>query len=145
MKSRNVHIIINILCFITILVSLYFGMSIYNAINNQHITHLNDFENSSAFGLNDIRVLTAQGVIGTGIFVVLAFAFQIYSYVLADFQKKKNIILGMLSVYIILFVFSFIVMNDLDNRNFHNHGQIWLLLSLTLIFANSILIFYKKK
>ncbi|MFK8045669.1 MAG: hypothetical protein AB8B72_09245 [Crocinitomicaceae bacterium] len=145
MKSTQVHIIINILCFITILISLYFGMSTYNAIDNQHISHLNDFENSSAYGLDDIRVLTAKGVIGTGIFVVLAFAFQIYSFIIADFKTKKNVILALFTVYGILFIFSFIVMSDLDNRNFHNHGQIWLLLSLTLIFANSILIFYKKK
>ncbi|MFK8039318.1 MAG: hypothetical protein AB8B74_13575 [Crocinitomicaceae bacterium] len=144
MKLTKIHIAINIICFITILISLYFGMSIFNAMDNQHITHLNNHDNYSYFGTKDIPVLTAQAIITTSIFVLVAFCLQIYSYTQATLTQKKKIILGLLSLYLILFFFSFFVMANLETRDFYHFGMIWVLLSLTLIFANSILIFFKK-
>ncbi len=144
MKRSQIHIVINILCFITILVSLFFGMSIFNANENLHVTHLNEYDNYSYYSKDDIPVLTAQAVIISSLFLIVAFGFQIYSYVRAINQNNKIIIFIMMLIYPILFFFSFFVMADLENRDFYHFGMIWVLLSLTLIFANSIVIFLKQ-
>ena len=144
-KITKVHIATSILCFITIILSLYFGMSIFNAFENQHVTHLNDFDKHSYYSLEDISVLTAQSIIITSVFIIIAFGLQIYSYFISSLTQKKQIILGLLVVYLVLFFFSFYVMMDLENRDFYHYGMIWVLLCLILIFSNGILIFLKKK
>lgn len=144
-KTTKVHIAINIVCFITIMLSLYFGMAIFNAQDNQHISHLNNFENYNYYTMADISVLTAQAIIITSVFLIVAFGLQVYSYIISKSALKKQISLGLIAIYLIIFFFSFYVMNDLDNRDFYNYGMIWVLLSLTLIFANGILIFQQNK
>lgn len=143
-KTSKVHLAINIICFITIIISLYFGSSVFNALDNQHITHLNSQDDYNYSALDDIPVLTAQAVIIGGVFILAAFGLQVYSYILADFKLKKQVILALFSVYAILFFFSFFVLNNHEQRNFYDYGMIWVLLSLTLIFANSIFIFWRK-
>ena len=143
MKTFQIHIVINILCFIVIILSLFFGMSIFNANENLHVTHLNSYDNYSFYDTEEIPVLTAKAVIISSIFLVIAFGFQIYSYLKATIKRNKNIILAMLFIYPILFFFSFFVMSDLDQRNFYDFGMIWVLLCLTLIFANTIIIFLR--
>lgn len=144
MKIIKIHIAINIICFIAIIISLYFGMSIFNASQNQHITHLNQNDNFNYYSVDDISVLTAQAIIISSVFIIIAFCLQIYSYFQTTITHKKKIILALLLIYAILFFFSFFVMADLNNRDFYHYGMIWVLLSLTLIFANSLLIFIKK-
>jgi TRAP-type C4-dicarboxylate transport system permease small subunit len=144
MKATKVHIAINVLCFITIIISLYFGMSIFNANDNQHITHLNNFDNYTYYDIKDITVLTAQAVIISSVFLLTAFGLQIYSYFISKTKRKKRITLGLLTIYLILFFFSIFVMFDIETRDFYHYGMIWVLLSLTLIFANSVLIFLKR-
>ncbi|MDX1349636.1 MAG: hypothetical protein R3279_05280 [Putridiphycobacter sp.] len=144
MKATKVHIAINILCFITIIISLYFGMSIFNANDNQHITHLNNFDNYTYYDIKDITVLTAQAVIISSVFLLTAFGLQIYSYFISKTKRKKHITLGLLTIYLILFFFSIFVMVEIETRDFYHYGMVWVLLSLTIIFANSVLIFLKR-
>ena len=144
MKITQIHIAISILCFITVILSLFFGMGIFNANENLHVTHLNEYDEFSYYNTDDIPVLTAKAVIITGCFLLITFALQIYSYFKTTLKQHKTIIIFLLGIYLILFFFSFFVMADLENRNFYHFGMIWVLLSIILIFANGILIFLKK-
>jgi len=138
------HLIINLLCFITVIISLSFGMSIFNVFDNQHITHFSNFESQSFYTIDDVSVLTAKAVIFTSVFVLAAFGVQIYSYFKTQIPRRRKIILGLLPLYLIIFGFSTYLMLHYATEDFYSYGFVWILLSLCLIFGNTILLFIKK-
>ena len=138
------HLIINLLAFITILVALFFGMSIFNAYDNQHITHLNEFENYNYNPVKDVPVLTAQAVVFTSVFVLTAFGFQIYTFFKTEIKTRKRIITAMLPIYLILIGYSVYLISNTKTQEFYSYGMIWVLLSILLIFGNSIILFIRK-
>lgn len=140
---KNFHLLINLFSFITIIIALFFGMSIFNAYDNQHITHLNLQEANHYYDISEVPVLTAKAVIFTLVFMVLAFGLQIYTFIKTSYKKRKNIIIALLPIYFIIFGFSWYLLLDTTTRDFYTYGMIWVLLNLCLIFGNSLLLFIK--
>ncbi len=144
-SMRNYHLFINLSCFITIIISLSYGMSIFNAYDNQHITHLNLQDHFSFYPIEEVPVLTAKAVIISAVFVTISFGLQIFTYFKSKLPKRKTIILILLPIYLILYGFSGYVISDTSARDFYSYGMIWVLLNLCLIFGNSILLFVKEE
>lgn len=140
----KIHLIINGIAFIGMIVSLYFGMSIFNAHDNQYVQHLNEFDSINSFDVNEIPKLTQTAIYTTFVFTFILFGLQVYSYIINTFQKRKLAIAPLFLVYGILFFYGFFVLNNVVERDFQSYGMIWVVLYLVIIFVNSIAILIRK-
>ncbi len=138
------HIAINVLCGIALLVALYFGVQIFNAGDNYLISHLNEFDSHNYSPIEDIPVLTAKGVIISGFFLFIALILQVVTFIKNTINSKKILFVFLFAVYGILLSFSIFVMLDLEHRDFQTFGMIWVVLSIILIFGNSVAVFIRK-
>ncbi len=142
---RKIHMYIGIICFLTALIALYFGSSIFNAGDNYLITHLNEQDLYRYNSLEEIPILTAKAVTYCGFLLLVAFGLQIYTYIKVKNLKIKRIITALFVVYFILICFSIFVILDPSSRDFFSYGMIWVLLSLILVFGNGFIILLNRK
>ncbi|MFD1552455.1 hypothetical protein DNU06_10510 [Putridiphycobacter roseus] len=140
----KIHIAINVLSGIALLIALYYGIQIFNAGDNYLITHLNEFDHQNYSPIEDIPVLTAKGVIISGVFLSIALILQIITFVKNTINRKKILFVFLFAIYGILLAFSFFVMLDLEHRDFQTFGMIWVVLSILLIFGNTVAVFIRK-
>ena len=141
---KNGHLTIIALSFLVILISLYYGMSIQNAQDNFLVEHLYLDEGVENFDLDYIPTLGFKAALITLIFLVIGFGVQVYILIKTPFKKIKNLAIGALICFIIIFIFDFLTISFPHDYNFKNYGMIWVLLSLSTIFINGISLFVKK-
>jgi len=132
------------LSFITILIALYFGISIQNAGDNYLTSHLYELEGSTFFDPDEIPTLGFKAAIITLVFLLAGFSVQLYILIKTKFKQVKNFAIGALICYLIIFGFDFLFLISPKLHNFRDYGMIWVLLSLTTIFINGVSIFAKK-
>ncbi len=141
---KNGHLTIIALSFLVILISLYYGMSIQNAQDNFLVEHLYLDEGVENFDLDYIPTLGFKAAIITLVFLVIGFGVQVFILIKTPFKKVKNLAIGALICFIIIFIFDFLTISFPHDYNFKNYGMIWVLLSLSTIFINGISLFVKK-
>lgn len=141
---KNAHLGIMGLSFLTILISLYYGMSIQNAQDNYLVEHLYLNEGVEHFDLDYIPTLGFKAALVTLVFLVLGFGIQVFILIRTPFKKVKNLAIGALICFIIIFIFDFLTLSYPHDYNFKNYGMIWVLLSLSTIFINGVSLFVKK-
>gem|GEM_PF-1821443 len=141
---KKLHIIIIFLSFITMLVSLGYGISIQNAGDNFLNEHLYNDEGYSYSLPEEIPTLSFKAAFITLFFLIPGFIIQLYIYLKTNFKRLKNLAIGALVCYLLIFTVDFLTLNYPVSYNFKNFGMIWVLLSLTTIFINGISLFIKK-
>jgi len=141
---KKLHIIIIFLSFITMLVSLGYGISIQNAGDNFLNEHLYNDEGYSYSLPEEIPTLSFKAAFITLFFLIPGFIVQLYIYLKTNFKRLKNLAIGALVCYLLIFTVDFLTLNYPVSYNFKNFGMIWVLLSLTTIFINGISLFIKK-
>ena len=141
---KNLHLGIISFAFITILVALYYGVSIQNAQDNFLTAHLYLDEGESFADLDEIPTLGFKAAIITTFFLVFGFTLELFVYFKTNFKRVKNLAIGALICYLIIFGFDILFLISPKLYNFRDYGMIWVLLSLTIIFINGVSIFVKK-
>jgi hypothetical protein len=141
---KNGHLTIIALSFLTILISLYYGMSIQNAQDNFLVEHLYLNEGVENFDLDYIPTLGYKAAIITLFFLIIGFTIQFFIFLKTPFKNVKKLAIGALICFIIIFIFDFLTIYFPHDYNFKNYGMIWILLSLTTIFINGVSLFVKK-
>lgn len=141
---KKLHIIIIFLSFITMLVSLGYGISIQNAGDNQLTEHLYHDEGYSYSSPEEIPTLSFKAALVTLLFLIPGFSIQLYILIKTTFKRLKNLAIGALFCYGIIFIIDILTLISPGIYNFKDFGMIWVLLSLTTIFINGISIFVKK-
>ncbi len=141
---KNLHFGILLTSLITILVSLYFGITIQNAQDNFLIEHLNVSDGIVYSQVDEVPTLGFKAAIITLVFLIVGFSLQSYIYLKTPFKKVKNLAIGAIICFLIIFIFCFLTISFPHDYNFKNYGMIWVLLSLTTIFINGVSIFVKK-
>lgn len=141
---KNAHIVIIALAFITVLVSLYYGVSIQNAQDNFLITDLYLNEGVTYFDVDYVPTLSYKAAIVTLMFLTVGFCLQAFVFYKTPFKRVKKLAIVGLLCYLIIFVFDFLTICNPHFFNFKTFGMIWVTLSLTTIFINFISAFIRK-
>ena len=141
---KNAHIGIMFVCFVTILVSLYYGVTIQNAQDNFLIEHLNIDEGQNYAALEEIPTLNFKAALVTLFFLSIGFGVQIYVYLKTPYSVVKKLAIGAFVCFISIFIFDFLTLSNPIDYNFKHYGMIWVLLSLSIVFINGVSIFMRK-
>jgi len=141
---RKLHLIIAFLAFITMLISLGYGISIQNAGDNFLTEHLNRNEGFSYSMPEEIPTLSFKAAFITLIFLIPGFSIQVYIYLNTSLIRIKKLAIGALICFSIIFLFDALTLISPHVYNFKHYGMIWVLLSLTTIFINGVSIFIRK-
>ncbi|HIP37286.1 MAG TPA: hypothetical protein EYG85_10575 [Crocinitomix sp.] len=141
---KKYHLIIIGISLVTILVSLFFGMSIQNAQDNFLITHLNIDEGINYFGVNEVPKLSFSAATITIIFLFALLGLELYVTKKTPIKKVKHLAIGALIFIVIILVFAVLTLNNPHYFNFKHFGMIWVILCLNVIFINLISVFVKK-
>ena len=95
---KNQHLVIILVAFITVIVSLYFGITIYNIEDNIHINHLLEDEGQSIRFPEEIPTLGYKAAIITCIFLMIGFekdyplSFGVGFQVLGSLNGESNVL-----------------------------------------------------
>ncbi|MBK7131062.1 MAG: hypothetical protein IPM74_11380 [Crocinitomicaceae bacterium] len=134
--SRKYFVVIGGLSFLLALISLFFGVSIYNANENVHINHLNEMDHIYYYQAVDVPALSRLAAIVTGIFLLAITGVEIYIYRKTNFQVVKKIALG-----IIVFCFCVLVLDILTivhhaYFDFSQWGFAWIAVAVFAVAGN---------
>ncbi len=141
---KKQHLVIIGLAFITILISLFFGVSIQNAQDNFLIEHLNVEDGINYFSKDEVPKLSFTAAFVTAIFVPVMLGLELYVIIKTPYKLVKKMALA--CSLLLLVIISFIVMTLINPHyfNFKEFGMVWVLLSMSIIFINIISVFTKK-
>lgn len=141
---KNQHLATIGISLITIIVSLFFGMSIQNAQDNFLIDHLNIEDGINYFDVNEIPKLSFSAAAITLIFIVALLGLEFYIIKKTTFKKIKKLAIGAIIFLSIILIFDLLTLNNPHYFNFKHFGLIWVILSLNVIFINVVSLFVKK-
>lgn len=141
---RKLHAGIMALSFIIILVSLFYGISIQNAQDNFLTSHLAIDDGKNYADLEEIPTLGYKAAVITTFFLLIGFSLQIYILSKTKLKQVKNLCIGAVVCFLIIFGFDFLFLFYPKSYNFRDYGMIWVLLSLSTIFINGVSIFARK-
>jgi len=132
------------IAFITIIVSLFFGMSIQNAQDNFLIDHLNIEDGINYFDVNEVPKLSFTAAIVSLIFLFSLLGLEIYIIKKSQHKKVKHLALGAIIFISIILIFAFLTIFNPHYFNFKSFGMIWVIFCLNVIFINLVSLFVKK-
>ena len=141
---KNAHLAILAISFVTVLVSLYYGVSIQNAQDNFLITDLYLNEGITYYDVDYVPTLSFKAAIVTLLFLTIGLGFQLFVFFKTPFKRVKNLAIGALVCYGIILIFDFLTISDPHFYNFKTYGMIWVTLSLTTIFINIVSVLIRK-
>jgi len=141
---KNAHIGIMFVCFVSILISLYYGITIQNAQDNFLIEHLNTNDGQTYAGIDEVPTLGYKAAIITLFFLSIGFITQIFVLIKTPFNVVKKLAIGAIICFLIIFIFDFLTISYPYDYNFKHYGMIWVLLSLSVVFINGVSIFIRK-
>ncbi|MCG8575778.1 MAG: hypothetical protein MI810_12905 [Flavobacteriales bacterium] len=138
---KKTHILIASIAFLMCLISVFFGISIYNANENHLIQHLNEMDQIHYFDKDQIPVLNHQAVVFMFPLVLGITFFQLKVLIKAKIKRRKNIAMGLLIPVAILWVFEAMVFFNPANWDFSKWGFVWISMGFFLIVGNAVSIF----
>jgi len=138
------HLALIGISFITIIVSMFFGMSIQNAQDNFLIDHLNIEEGINYFDVNEVPKLSFTASAVTLILILALLGIELYIIKKNQIKKVKYLAIGAIIFLSIILVFDLLTLNNPHYFNFKQFGMIWVILCLNVIFINVVSIFIKK-
>lgn len=133
---RNYNFGIAAASFLMCLLSVYFGISIFNANTNAPIQHLNEADNINYFDIRLVPMLSQKASIYTFPMIMAILIMEIMIIVKSKIKVVKNIALGMLSAIIIVFVFDVMIFLNPYDFDFSKWGFVWICLGIIIIAGN---------
>jgi hypothetical protein len=141
---KNQHLALIGISLITIIVSLFFGMSIQNAQDNFLINHLNLEDGINYFDVNEVPKLSFTASAITLIFIFALLGLEFYIIKKSALKKIKSLAIGAIIFLFIILIFDLLTLNNPHYFNFKHFGLIWVILCLNVVFINVVSIFVKK-
>ena len=135
---RKHHFIVAGIAFLICLISIYFGIKIFNANENHLITELNELDKvyySDIKMVPDLSRLAAMIILP---FVVIITIFVIIIIVKVPNIRTKNINFGILFMMLVLIVFSILTILNPFFYDFSKWGLIWICLGLLTIVGSAV-------
>lgn len=141
---RKYHLGIAAIAFLMCLISVFFGVSIYNANENFLIEHLNTADQIYYFDIEQVPGLSHRAAIFTFPLILGITGLSIFLLAKKPERKVKNLLFGtLLAVMIIMSVAIGTIINPVY-FDFSQWGFIWVCLGL-FISASNVLAFLASK
>ncbi|MBN4072500.1 hypothetical protein JYT74_00540 [Crocinitomix catalasitica] len=138
---KQTHLGIAALGFMMTLISLYFGVSVWNAQEFFLIDHLNQMDKLNYFKPEEIPMLNRQAAIMTFPFIFLIAIGEIRILWKAKHRFRRNIAYGMIAPVVIILVLEFLIFNDPAAWNFSLWGYVLIIMGFFLVVGNAICLF----
>jgi hypothetical protein len=142
--SRKIFVISAGLAFLMALLSMYFGASIHNANENEHIQHLNEMDRIDYYdaemvpGLSRLAALVSMpfllGILGIEIFVLLK----------TPVANTKKIAIAIIFITLILIGLAILTIRYHSFFDFSKWGFAWVFGGLFTIAGNALSVFLRK-
>lgn len=137
----------NVLCaslgFLVVLMAAYFGSAVYNAGANEHITHLNEFDNIHYYDAEEIPRLGFQAAMMTLPFVLIILVFEFIIAFKSTIRQVKNIAIGLAIASLFIAVMSLLFILYPYDYSFALWGYVWIAMGVFIVAGNAISIFIK--
>lgn len=133
---RKHHFIIAGLAFLMCLISMYFGMRIYNANENHLITELNEMDKIKFDDIRKVPMLSLSAAIFTAPMILLMLVFEIIVLKKVIHRQAKNICIAMIVTICVILTFDVLILTNPLYFDFSKWGFIWICLGLILVAAN---------
>lgn len=131
------------LAFLMLLISVYFGSNIYRANENRYITHLNEMDRISYYGIEQVPQLSYNAALFTFPLILGIIFMEILILSKKPNLKTRNIAIGCLCAIGIIFVVDLLTLANPENYDFSNWGYLWITLGLIVLAGNTLSVFIK--
>ena len=135
---KQLHFAIAGMIFFMCLISVYFGISVYNAQEYFLIDHLNDMDNMNYYDQEDVPKLNFMAATFTVPFVFLAILGELRIIWKAKHKKRRNIAFAALFCASIIFTFCLLTLSDPPSWNFNPWGFVWITMGFFIIVGNLV-------
>jgi hypothetical protein len=135
---RKHHLIIMALAFLTCLVSIFFGIKIFNANENYLITELNEVDKLYYSDVADVPALSYYAAMITLPFLLGMLIFEIVIFKKAAMKKVKNIAVSLMIALLIILVVDVLTLSNSVFFDFSQWGFVWICLGLLVLAGNGI-------
>lgn len=127
------------------LVSVFFGMSIFNANNNEHIQHLNVADRIHYYDANLVPTLTYRAALSTIPFILGILITSVLVLRTTLVKKVKNLALGSLAAILVVIIFDVLTILNPYFFDFSKWGFVWITMGMIIIAANVLSIFINER
>lgn len=142
---RKLHLFAAAASFLLCLISIYFGIRIFNANDNFLITELNNFDKVYYDSIERVPALSYGAAIVTAPFLVGILVLNLICLFKVQSKKAKNLILGLVSAVSIIIVFDIIAIFSRGAMDFSKWGYIWICLGLVLVTGSGLAYILRRK
>lgn len=140
--KKNIFIIA--IAILMCLISIYFGMSIWNANNNFLIEHLNQADKLYYYDDDLVPALTFRAAVVTTPFIIGILVLSILGYLQTKIAKVKNLLIGSFIAVGIVIIIDVLTLFNPSVFEFGKWGYVWITMGLIIIWANFLSIFIKE-
>ena len=138
------NLIVACVAFLMCLVSVYFGMSIYNASHYGPIQHLNEADKIFYYDEKFVPALTIRAAIVTSPFILTIIILSTIIVFQSNRRQVKNLAKGSLAAALIISVFDILTIANPIAYDFSKWGFAWIMLGMIIIWANLLAVFIKE-
>jgi hypothetical protein len=143
--SRKIFVVIAGLAFLMCLISMYFGVSIFNSNDNIHVEHLNDMDRFSYYDAEMVPGLTRLAAIVTMPFLLAIIVLEIYVAMKTKIAPVKRIALSLTGIALTVLIIAGMTLASPLNFDFSHWGFVWIFAGLFTIAGNGVSVFLKPK
>ena len=126
-------------------ISIYFGMSVFNASHNEHVQHLNEADKIFYYDKEMIPSLNFRAAIFTIPFILGILILSLLVYRATNVRQPKNLALGSIVAIVVVIIFDVIVLSNPYWFDFSKWGFVWVTMGAIIIWANVLSIFIREK
>ena len=142
---RKLHLFAAAASFLLCLISVYFGIRIFNANDNHLITELNNFDKVYYDNISRVPALSNGAAIVTAPFLLAIFVLDLICLFKVQSKRAKNLIIGLLATVVTIIVFDIIVIASKGGMDFSKWGFIWICLGLVLLCGNGLAFILRRR
>lgn len=117
-------------------ISIYFGIRIYNANENIHLTELNEFDKVYYDDITLVPTITFLAAVITLPFILAIMVLQIIAVYKSTERVVKNIAIGLTGVGLIILVVDMLTISNPEGFDFSQWGFVWICMGLFIIAGN---------
>jgi peptidoglycan/LPS O-acetylase OafA/YrhL len=142
---RKLHLFAAAASFLLCLLSIYFGIRIFNANDNHLITELNSFDKVYYDPIERVPALSNGAAIVTAPFLLGILILNVFCLFKVESQKAKRLIIGLISTVSVIIVFDIIMILSKGGMDFSKWGYIWICLGLILLSGSGLAYILRRK
>lgn len=132
------HIAIAGLAFIMCIISMYFGLRIYNANENIHLTELNELDQKYYDNIERVPALSFLAACFTLPLAMAILILELIAIWKSNKRQVKNIAIGLLAVISIILVVDILTIFNPVAFDFSKWGFVWICLGLVIVAGNML-------